>query len=184
MLTIQPSSLSLVKLTKLSRGDFFIRHAGKRRSDIGIVIQNTPQQHASWLRLTGPQQFRMEDTGETGSVFYDLAPMVMRLGIQRDDLRVQIDQTRVTPAESGTLRVGCLLIREQPCIVTSRGDGDVKQDEFSGVSLKDWSHVSVDVPDAYVCTKWRLIHVPPGLPPEVIAEFSPTSAATAEPLRI
>lgn len=183
MLTIQPSSLSLVVLTTLSPGDIFFQHSGQHGSHIGMLVRNDSQ-YASWLRLTGKHQFRMEDTAGGGAYTHAHAPRVLRLGIHRNDLRFQIDQTSVTRPTMDTLRVGWLLIREQPRIVTIIGDGDVDQDELSGLSLVDLSRESVEAPDAYVCTKWRLIHVPPGLPPEVIAEFSPTSAATAEPLRI
>lgn len=181
MLTIQPNTLSVVQLTALKPGDLF-QYSGQHGSYVAMLVQNETPHYASWLRLTGDRQFRMQDTGPAGSVHYARAPKVLRLGIQRSDLRVQIDQTHVKRAAAGTLHIGCLLIREKLHIVTFSGDGDVHQDELSGVALSDLSCDSVDPNGRYICDKWQLVHVPHGLPPEVIAEFSPAPfAETSRP---
>src|SRR5690242_15115678 len=172
MLTIQPN-VSVVQLTALKPGDVFQCSEGQR-SYVAILVQNEDQQYASWLHLTGQHQFRMEDTGNGGLLHYAQAPKVLRLGIDLKDLRVQIDQTRITRARAVSApSVGCLHIQEQLRVVAIFGERDADPDELSGVSLADLSRESIDPYHGYTCDKWQLVHVPEGLPPEVVVEFSP-----------
>jgi len=55
--------------------------------------------------------------------------------------------------------------------VTFSGDGDVDQDELSGVALADLSVEFADSSGCYLCDKWQLMHVPQDLQPAIIAEF-------------
>jgi len=109
MITIQYSNLALVNVTALKPGDLF-QYADRHGSHTALLVENDAPRWASWLYLTGPHQFRMGDTGHGGALHYAQAPKVLRLGIHRDDLRVQIDQGQVKRAAAGTLRVGHLLI--------------------------------------------------------------------------
>jgi hypothetical protein len=177
MLTIQPSALSMVRLTALEPGDLF-QYSGSHGDYIAMLVENEAQQYASWLRLTGDQQFRMEDVGHGGAFHYVHAPKVLRLGIRCGDLRVRIDQARLVPAAAGTLQVGALLIQEHPRIVTRFGDGELDEMDAYGVSLADLSRESVYARGGYVCDKWQLVHVRQDSPPELIAEFSPPTHAT------
>lgn len=175
MLTIQPNALSVVRLTALQPGDLF-QYSGSHGNYTAMLVQNDGARYASWLRLTGKHPFRSEDTGRSGTLEYAQAPKVLRLGMNRDDLRVQVDQTKVKRAAAGTLQIGQLLIQDKLRIVTFSGDGDADQEELSGVALDDLSHDSVDANGGFVCDKWQLIHVPRELPPEIIAQFDATAS--------
>lgn len=183
MLTIQPN-VSVVQLTALEPGELFQCPEGQG-SYVAMLVENEAPRYVSWLHLSGKHQFRMENTGTGGSLHYAQAPKVLRLGIDRKNLHVQIDQTRIARAgAAAALSVGFLHIDDQLRIVTIFGGGNAVPDELSGVSLVDLSREYVDPHRGYVCNKWQLIHIPQGLPPEVIAESSPTEAASVEPLRI
>ena len=180
MLTIQPN-VSVVQLTALEPGELFQCPEGQG-SYVAMLVQNEDQQYASWLHLTGQHPFRMEHTGSGGLLHYAQAPKVLRLGINHKDLRVQIDQTRITRAGAVTPpSVGCMHIDDQLRVVTIFGGGDADPDDLSGVSLADLSRESIDAYRGYICDKWQLIHVPQGLAPEVVAAFwPPTSAAPSQ----
>ena len=179
MLTIQPN-VSVVQLTALEPGELFQCPEGQG-SYVAMLVQNEDQRYASWLHLTGQHQFRMEDTGSGGLLHYAQAPKVLRLGINRKDLRVRIDQTRIARAGVATPpSVGCVHIDGQLRVVTIFDGGDADPDELSGVSMVDLSRESIDAYHGYVCDKWQLVQLSPGLQPEIIAEFDANAQRTQD----
>jgi len=181
MLTCNASELSVVKITSLQPGDLFA-YAGSGGSFIAVVVENEDGQYFSWMRLTGEHQFLMEDLGQ-GSRDYGQAHKVMNLALRWDHLQVQIDQTSISRAVE--VSIGSLIVGDDAQIATAfRNSSDSDIDERFGVSLRNLERQSMCATSAYACTKWRMVYAPPGLPLEIVAEFSPTRAATAEPLRM
>lgn len=167
MITCNIDDLSIVKMTKLQPGELFA-HSGGSGNFAGVVIENDDERFMSWMCLTGNNRFHLQCL--EGGVARAHSPNVLRLGIHWNELRVQIDETRVE--RIGVVPdVGCLLVVDQPRIVTKYWAPDDRDEvDAYGISLRDLSrqHVSQG---GYCCAKWRLVYVPKGLPPEVIAEF-------------
>lgn len=181
MLTCNASELSVVKITQLQPGDLFA-YAGSQGRFTGVVIENEEGQYLSWMRLTGDHPFLMEDLDQ-GPRAYNQAPKILNLSLRWDKLQMQIDQTSI--ARAADVSIGSLVFEDDAQIATAfRNSNDNDLDERFVVLVRNLERKHMPSSTAYVCTKWRLIHVPPGLPPDVVAEFSPPEAASAEPLRI
>jgi hypothetical protein len=181
MLTCNTSELSVVKITSLQPGDLFA-YAGSDGRFTGVVVENEEGQYLSWMRLTGDHSFLMEELGQ-GPRAYGHAHKVLNLSLRWDTLQVQIDQTSITRTTNAP--IGSLVVDDDAQIASDfMPSNEGGENEFFGVALRNLERRSLPTSSAYVCPKWRLIHVSPGLPPEVIAEFSPAEAASVEPLRI
>ena len=181
MLTRNAVELSVVKVTTLQPGDLFV-YVGSGGRFTAVVVENEEGHYFSWMRLTGDHSFFMEDLGQ-GTRAYSHAPKVLNVSLRWDKLQVQIDPASVSLAADAL--VGSLIIEDDVQIATAfktRDDDDL--DERFGVLVRNLDRQSMSASSAYMCAKWQLIYVPPELPPEVVAEFSPTRSATAEPLRI
>lgn len=166
MITIDKKVACTVPLTSLERGELFAISGGG--DYIAVVVESDPQRYISWLHLTGNKRWLLNDLQGVG--FHSHAPSVLRLGIGWNDVQLQMDEaciarTSVVPA------VGCLLVADKPSIVTKLWTPDGRDDGYTyAVSLQDLSRHHAE-PSGYCCERWRLVHVPQGLPPELIAEF-------------
>lgn len=180
MITCSANALSVVKITSLQPGDLFA-YAGSQGRFTGVVVENEEGHYFSWMHLTGDHRFLMDDLGQ-GSRDYSQAHKVLNLSLRWDKLQLQIDQISIS--RTSDVSIGSLIVDDDAQIVTAfraSNDGDI--DERFGILLRNLEREPMPASSAYACTKWRLVHVPPELPPEVIAEFSPAAPATAEPLQ-
>jgi hypothetical protein len=175
MLTIQPDAISMVRITSLQPGELFIVSGGGG-DFVAVAVENEEQRYMSWLRLTGENRFLL-DRLEGGS-YRAHAANVLRLGLHWSDLQLRMDETRIK--RIGVVPVvGCLLVAEVPSIVTKFWASDDRdEDDAFGVSLKNISREYVSH-GGYCCDKGQLVLVPQGLPPAVVAEFSPPQKVTS-----
>jgi len=168
MITCNPQEVSTVNITSLSPGDLFA-YSGSDGKLMAMVVENDGEGwFLSWLRLTGPHAFAMDCMDGRGTMGRGFD--VFRIPLKLRDLRLQIEPSRISPTAEHT--VGSLLVDEHPRIVTAfrSHDGDGLDADLWMVSLHDLSR---DRPSSgYACDEWRLVHVPDGLQPEVIAESS------------
>ncbi|HJP98736.1 MAG TPA: hypothetical protein VJ862_09260 [Rhodanobacteraceae bacterium] len=179
MITCNQHEISIVNITSLSPGDLFT-YAEPGRKFTAVVVDHTNEpRYISWLHLTGPHRFMMEGLHGPCSTVRD--GKVLRLAMRLGALRLQIAESGISHKPQST--IGALFIDEHPRIVTAflPGDGSDQEADLWALSLHDLSRHRLG--HGYACDEWRLLNVPAGQPPEVVAEFSPPAQATAEPLR-
>jgi hypothetical protein len=179
MMTINASALAVVQVTTLKPGDLF-SVSGGGGDFIAAVVENDERRYMSWLRLTGKNRFLLDNIGDGN--FRTHAPKVLRLGLHWRDLQLRVDEARIRRI-SVVPDVGCLLVADQPQIIAKFWTPDDRDEEDAfGISLGDISreHASQG---GYCCDKWQLIAAPKGLPPEIVAEFSPPVPVKVEPPR-
>jgi len=186
MITCNPHEISIVNITSLSPGDLFT-YAEPERKFTAVVVDHTNEpRYISWLHLTGPHRFMMEGLHGPCSTVRD--GKVLRLAMRLGALRLQIAESGISHKPQST--IGALFIDEHPRIVTAFLSGDGSRDQEAdlwALSLHDLSRHRLG--HGYACDEWRLINVPAGQPPEVIASFSGgaeterSALATSEPGR-
>lgn len=172
MITIDANAMSMVKVTGLEPGELFV-FSGGIGDFIAVVVENHEKRSMSWLRLTGNDRFFLNYLD--GNNLRVHAPDVLRLGLHWKDLQLQMDETRIKRT-SVVPDIGCLLLAEQPYIVSKFQvfDGRDVDDAF-GISLREIAREHVGR-GGYCCEHWRLVRARQGLPPELIAEFGSNDA--------
>lgn len=168
MITCNQHEISIVNITSLSPGDLFTYAEPERKFTAVVVEHINEPRFISWLHLTGPHAFMMEGLHGPCSTVRD--GKVLRLAMRLGALRLQITESGISHKPQHT--IGALFIDEHPRIVTAflSDDGSGPQAGLWAVSLHDLSRHRLG--HGYACDEWRLVNVPDGLPPDVIASFS------------
>lgn len=166
MITCDQHEISIVNITSLSPGELFT-YAESKRKFTAVVVDHTDEPLCvSWLELAGPHAFMMDCVRGPCSTVKD--GKVLRLGIRLGELRLQIAEPAVSLKPP---TVGALFIDDYPRIVTAfqAGDDSGPEADLWAVSLHDLSRHRLS--HGYTCDEWRLVNLPGGEAPEVIASF-------------
>jgi hypothetical protein len=168
MITCNPQEVSAVNIASLSPGDLFA-FSGSHGKYMAMVVEKDDEgRFLSWMHLIGQHAFEMDcisGGGGSGRGFN-----VFRVPLKISDLRLQFEPSRISRKAEHTF--GSLSVDGHPRIVTAfmSHDGSGREADLWGVSL---CNLSRDRPSSgYACDEWRLVSMPAGQPPEVIASFS------------